>query len=36
MAKYGDEMVRLGWSHEQYNDEFSVAIRITISRVRAW
>ena len=35
MTKYGDEMVRLGWSHEQYDEEFPVAIRITFSRVRA-
>lgn len=36
MAKYNDEMVRLGWTPDQYDKEFAVAIRITITRVRAW
>ena len=34
MTKYGDEMVRLGWSPEQYDVEFPIAIRITITRIR--
>ncbi len=36
MAKYGDEMTRLGWTDEQYDQEFPVGIRITINRIRAW
>ena len=36
MAKYRAEIVRLGWTPEQYDEEFPVAIRITITRVRAW
>lgn len=36
MTKYGDEMVRLGWSHERYDEEFPVALRITITRVRSF
>ncbi len=35
MTKYGDEMIRLGWSHEEYDEEFSIALRIAITRVRA-
>ncbi|MEE8406551.1 MAG: hypothetical protein V3S32_05325, partial [Acidimicrobiia bacterium] len=27
MTKYGDEIVRLGWTHEEYDEEFPVAIR---------
>ena len=33
--KYGKEMLRLGWSPEEYDAEFPVAIRIKITRVRA-
>lgn len=36
MRKYGDEMVRLGWTHDRYDNEFPVAIRIVVTRVRAW
>ncbi len=35
MTKYGDEIVRLGWTHEEYDEEFPVAIRIMVTRVRA-
>jgi PPOX class probable F420-dependent enzyme len=35
MTKYRDEMIRLGWSPEEYDEEFPVAIRITVTRVRA-
>ena len=34
--KYGKEMVRLGWSPEEYDAEFPVAVRIKITRVRAF
>ena len=36
LAKYRDEIVRLGWTHQQYDNEFSVALRITVTRIRAW
>lgn len=36
MAKYGEEIVRLGWTPESYAAEFSVAIRVTINKVRAF
>ena len=36
IAKYGDENVRLGWTHQDYDGLFSVPIRITITRIRAW
>jgi hypothetical protein len=36
MAKYGDEMIRLGWTAEHYDQEFPVRIRIIINRIRAW
>ena len=35
MAKYAEEMIRLGWTAEEYDEEFSIAIRITITRLRA-
>ena len=35
MMKYGDEMIRIGWSHEQYDEQFPIALRIEITRVRA-
>ena len=31
----GDQMVRLGWSREQHDEDFPVAILITITKVRA-
>jgi len=34
-ATDGDQMVRLGWSREQHDEDFPVAILITITRVRA-
>ena len=36
MTKYIEEMARLGWSPEEYAEEFPVAIRITITRIRAF
>ncbi len=36
MNKYGDEIVRLGWTHEEYDEEFPVEIRIVVTRVRSW
>lgn len=35
VAKYTTEMVRLGWTPEEYDAEFSTPIRITITRIRA-
>ena len=35
MAKYAKEMIRLGWTSEEYDQEFAIAIRITITRLRA-
>lgn len=36
MAKYGDEIERLGWTHTGFDEDFPVAIRIRVTRVRAW
>ena len=35
MTKYTDEMMRLGWTPEEYGEEFPVVIRITITRIRS-
>lgn len=35
LDKYVDEMARLGWTPEEYDAEFSVPLRIEITRVRA-
>ena len=35
MTKYTDEMMRLGWTPEEYDEEFPVVIRITITRIRS-
>ena len=35
MSKYTEEMIRLGWSVEEYDQEFPIAIRITVTRIRA-
>lgn len=35
VEKYSDEMSRLGWTTDEYDQEFSTALRITLTRVRA-
>jgi PPOX class probable F420-dependent enzyme len=35
IAKYSEEMIRLGWSPAEYDAEFSTPLRITLTRVRA-
>ncbi len=34
LAKYGDEIVRLGWTNETFDRDFPVPIRIEVKRVR--
>ena len=34
LAKYGDEIVRLGWTNETFDRDFSLPIRINVKRVR--
>lgn len=36
LRKYRDEIERLGWTPEQYARDFSVPIRIEVTRIRAW
>ena len=36
LAKYETEMLRLGWSPQQYDTDFPVPIRIRLSRIRAF
>ena len=33
--KYADEIAELGWTPDSFSDEYSVGIRITVTRVRA-
>jgi hypothetical protein len=33
--KYTDEIADLGWTPDSFSDEYSVGIRITVTRVRA-
>ena len=35
VEKYESEMVRLGWSVEEYDSEFSTPVRIEVTRLRA-
>jgi PPOX class probable F420-dependent enzyme len=35
-AKYQDQIKRLGWTPEQFSDEYSALIRIAINRIRSW
>ena len=35
-AKYQDQIKRLGWTPEQFSDEYSALIRIAINRSRSW
>lgn len=34
IQKYGSEMLRLGWTHAEYGELFSVAVRVKVTRVR--
>ncbi|MGD9711215.1 MAG: pyridoxamine 5'-phosphate oxidase family protein [Thermomicrobiales bacterium] len=34
MQKYGSEILRLGWTLEEYNGLYTVAVRLTVTRVR--
>lgn len=36
VAKYREEIVRLGWTVESYDTDFSMPLRISVDRVRAW
>jgi PPOX class probable F420-dependent enzyme len=36
LAKYREQISRLGWTPEQFSDEYSALIRITIHRIRSW
>lgn len=35
LAKYSQEMIRLGWTPEEYDAEFSTPLRIAFTRIRA-
>jgi len=35
-AKYQVQIKRLGWTPEQFSDDYSALIRIAVSRVRSW
>ncbi len=35
-AKYQGQIKRLGWTPEQFSDDYSALIRITVTRVRSW
>ena len=34
--KYGTEIERLGWTPQSFSDDYSVGLRVRISRVRTW
>jgi PPOX class probable F420-dependent enzyme len=36
LEKYGAEIERLGWTPRTFSEEFPVALRITIDRIRTW
>lgn len=36
LEKYGDEIIRLGWSHPEFGHLYSVRLRIRIERIRSW
>lgn len=36
LEKYGAEIERLGWTPTTFSEEFPVALRITIDRIRTW
>ncbi|HWL49684.1 MAG TPA: TIGR03667 family PPOX class F420-dependent oxidoreductase [Acidimicrobiia bacterium] len=35
-AKYQGQIKRLGWTPEQFSDDYSALIRIAVNRVRSW
>jgi len=35
-AKYQGQIERLGWTPNQFSDDYSALIRITVNRVRSW
>jgi PPOX class probable F420-dependent enzyme len=35
-AKYQDQIKRLGWTPEQFSDDYSALIRVRINRIRSW
>ena len=35
-GKYRGQISRLGWTPEQFSDEYSALIRIAINRIRSW
>ena len=34
--KYDEEIADLGWTPESFSDDYSVGLRITVTRVRSW
>jgi PPOX class probable F420-dependent enzyme len=36
LEKYGDEIIRLGWSHPEFGHLYSTRLSLEIDRVRAW
>lgn len=34
--KYRDEIRRLGWTPDSFSEDYSVGIRITVTRIRVW
>lgn len=36
VAKYGREIERLGWTPGSFSDDYSVALRIVVTRARSW
>jgi PPOX class probable F420-dependent enzyme len=34
--RYGKEIARLGWTPESFSSDYSVGLRITVTRVRNW
>ncbi len=34
--RYGEEIARLGWTPESFSTDYSVGLRITVTRVRNW
>jgi PPOX class probable F420-dependent enzyme len=36
LTKYREEIIRLGWTPEQFSDDYSALIRISVHRIRSW
>ena len=36
LAKYGNRMAAYGWTPDGFSDDYSVPIRVTVTRVRHW